>query len=319
MFVTRLRDREKCMIEVVSKMFRASLVCGALLLAGVAQAGQPLIEGVFWQPDNQTYNPAGIWDQIGADTLAVQWMVVDGYAWYNPAPFPSWANQPDWGRITSAPWARKRIAGFPGAYSEPYARSHLNELYTMAWQMTNSRLPYTPDAYYFPVEADPSWADTAAYGNVLQRLPRPLWVSAYAAERQPANLVSWVNGWLPRDVGLFFQDGVGVGARTPTEARALADKLLASLSKQRFAIVLEAFRQQPDGSFRAAQAQEIIEQLKAYKGLRIYVFDGPHYLSDDTVRQIKAWDDANQKGPLRLGLLDLNGPLPVPPALGVGG
>lgn len=297
-------------------MLRWTALTIVLLLASPAQAQQPLIEGVFWQPDTLTSDPSGIWDQIGADTFAVQWMVVDGYAWYQPAPFPPWASQPNWSRIVQAPWARKIIAGLPGSYSEPYARSQLNPLYSMAWQMANAPLPFTPDAYYFPVEADPSWTDIAAYGQQLQQLPRPLWVSAYAGERQPANLVDWVNSWLPRDVGLFFQDGVGVGARTPSEARALADSLRASLGDTRFAIVLEAFRQQADGSFRAAQAQEIVEQLKAYKGLRIYIFDGPHYVNDSTVKQIKAWRDTNQLVEA-LGVLGIHDPIPVLPPLGL--
>ena len=48
--------------------------------------------------------------------------------------------------------------------------------------------------------------------------------------------------WLPPDVGVFFQDGVGVHARDARTARRYADTLASRLGKARVRIIAEAFR-----------------------------------------------------------------------------
>ncbi len=93
--------------------------------------------------------------------------------------------------------------------------------------------------------------------------------------------------WLPADVGVFFQDGVGVHAREARIARQYADVLSLRLGKERVRIIAEAFRPQQGGGFRSATLAELRLQLASYAGLRIYLFDGPHYLHDALVSQLR--------------------------------
>ena len=255
----------------------------------------PLVEGVFWQPDNATARPEGNWHLLGAETLVVQWLMVDGQAWYPSADFPQWNRQPDWGRIASEPWAGRIVAGLSGRYSEPQARADLHRLGAEGQAISQKPLPFTPHAFYFPVEADPSWLHVHQLRDTLAGLPRPLWVSVYAGERLPQNFDLWLESWLPPDVGVFFQDGVGVGVRSPEEARRVADALVQRFGSDRVAIVLEAFQPKSWGSgFRPASLAQLMQQLRAYCGLRIYLFDGPHYLSKTKVHLWRWWSNWRQ-------------------------
>lgn len=67
-------------------------------------------------------------------------------------------------------------------------------------------------------------------------------MSIYSGEREPENYNLWVKSWLPSQAGVFFQDGVGVGVRTPQQARRILDQLEQTLGKDKTVIVLEAFR-----------------------------------------------------------------------------
>ena len=84
----------------------------------------------------------------------------------------------------------------------------------------------------------------------------------------------------------MLQDGVGEYAREPGVARNYADALASRLGAKRVRIIAEAFRPNPGGGFRAATADEMIPQLDAYRGYPVYLFDGPHYVSDDLVARI---------------------------------
>ncbi|MFX8708256.1 hypothetical protein ABTM42_20495, partial [Acinetobacter baumannii] len=86
---------------------------------------------------------------------------------------------------------------------------------------------------------------------------------------EPENYNLWVKSWLPSQAGVFFQDGVGVGVRTPQQARRILDQLEQTLGKDKTVIVLEAFRTKKNGQFRAAYPWEIISQIKAYEGKTI--------------------------------------------------
>ncbi|WP_421024274.1 hypothetical protein [Paraburkholderia sp. A1RO-5L] len=66
-------------------------------------------------------------------------------------------------------------------------------------------------------------------------------------------------------------------------AREYADALAARLGKDRVRIIAEAFRPKQGGGFRAATAAELAPQLQRYHGYRVYIFDGPHYLSNELV------------------------------------
>ena len=69
-------------------------------------------------------------------------------------------------------------------------------------------------------------------------------------------------------------------------ARHYADVLTVRLGKERVRIIAEAFRPGTNGGFRAATASELRVQLAAYKGMPVYLFDGPHYVSDALVNQL---------------------------------
>lgn len=143
--------------------------------------------------------------------------------------------------------------------------------------------------WYFPVEIDPTWAEAPSLAPLLATLPRPLWISVYdSANVGPEILVQGLVKWLPADVGIFFQDGVGVHARESKIARHYADVLASRLGKERVRIIAEAFRPQLGGGFRSATIDELRPQLANYSGYRIYVFDGPHYVPDALVAQILA-------------------------------
>ncbi len=54
-------------------------------------------------------------------------------------------------------------------------------------------------------------------------------------------------------------------------------------------VIAEAFRPAERGGFRAASAEELSKQLVAYHGYPVYLFDGPHYVSDDLTRALSTW------------------------------
>ena len=90
---------------------------------------------------------------------------------------------------------------------------------------------------------------------------------------------------MPRDVGVLFQDGVGVHARSAPVAREYVDALAKRLGEARVGLIAEAFREH-EGKFRPATAAELKAQLANYRGLPIYLFDGPHYVPDSVVREL---------------------------------
>ena len=126
-----------------------------------------------------------------------------------------------------------------------------------------------------------------AYSRSLAPLPRPLWISVYDnGNIGEGPMADWLQSWLPADVGVFFQDGVGLHTRDPGPARRYADALRQRLGPHRFRLIAEAFRPAPKG-FRPAQASELLPQLRAYAGHAVFVFDGPHYLHDDTIEALR--------------------------------
>jgi hypothetical protein len=268
------------------------LTARALLLAGLwmtmppAQADtKPLVDGIVWQPDNAHADPRGDWGRLGAHELLVQWTAVDGVAFVTGSGLRDAPHQPDWRRIASEPWARDVIVGLAGRFSENAARGSLTELLSESLRVSAARPPVHITGWYFPVEVDPTWTNAKELRAVLDRLPRPLWISVYdRANVGGATLAQWLDTWLPKDVGVFLQDGVGEYAREPRIARQYADQLSATLGKKRVRVIAEAFRPKPGGGFRAATPDEMTTQLAAYGGYRVYLFDGPHYVSDQMVQ-----------------------------------
>ena len=262
---------------------------GAALLAGCASTAVPQIEGVVWQPHNGMVAPRGSWDQLGVRKLLVQWTAVDGQAFVANGGLPAAPQLPDWQRIAAEPWAREVIVGLAGRFDEAQARAGIAELAQQSQRIAQARPPVNVAGWYFPVEIDPTWSDAARLAPMLDALPRPLWISVYdSANVGPYELAESLAAWLPKDVGVFFQDGVGVYAREPYVAKHYANVLAAKLGKERVRLIAEAFRPQPGGGFRPATVEELKPQLATYEGFPIYLFEGPHYVTPELVKQLAA-------------------------------
>ena len=245
------------------------------------------IAGVFWQPDLASTPPKGNWQLLGADIFIPQWSKVDGQSWLKELDSPHWEKTLPLAELKKKPWAKQIILGLAGEYNETQARKNIEQHHQDALKIIAQKLPV--NGYYFPIEADPSWTNVYQLGMVLQQLPQPMWVSVYSAEAEPQHFSFWVSSWLPPKDKVFFQDGVGVGTRSPQQALKIFQSLEQKLGADRTAIVLEAFRPNQKGGFRAAYPWEIIQQLKAYEGKTVYLFDGPHYVNRLTVHSIQLW------------------------------
>lgn len=271
-------------------------VAGAGGLAGIELAvtrarpkGRRLMDGVVWQVHAGALDPRGDWDYLGARSLLVQWLAADGTAFVPGIGLPVIKDPPNWARIAREPWARTIIAGLAGSFNEPTARRSVAALAELSGRIARMPLPFSPAGFYFPVEADPTWKEVGALAAALSVIPRPLWVSAYDNSNVgPTAFADWVEGWLPRDVGLFFQDGVGIYTRSPESARIYADEMTRRLGARRFKLIAEAFRPNSSGGFRAATASELLAQLKVYEGFDVFVFDGPHYVDRVVVQELMA-------------------------------
>ncbi|EXT58168.1 hypothetical protein [Acinetobacter sp. 25977_3] len=278
-------------IPIKITAFIILIICSVVAYAGLFKNhGQPpIIEGIFWQPDNNTTPPKGNWHYLGVNTFVPQWSVVESKSWWKNSNLPQWENAIDIQKIKQQPWAKNLILGLAGEYNEHEARANVVALGEKSAQIIQEQNDASLKGYYFPVEADPTWLRVSTLGHVLEKLPSPVWVSVYSGETEPENYDLWVKSWLPQQAGIFFQDGVGVGVRTPQQARRILDQLEQTLGKDKTVIVLEAFRTKKNGQFRAAYPWEIISQIKAYEGKTIYIFDGPHYMGRWSVYIVGLW------------------------------
>lgn len=269
-------------------LLAATLVTGTVMFDVTAQKKlDPGIVGIVWQPDNKTVGIKGQWDQLGAKELLVQWTVVDDQAFVPGTGLPSVPVLPDWARIAKEPWAQDVILGLAGYFSENRSRDNIEQLAAVSERIAKLPTPLHVTGYYFPAEVDPSWTRAKELPALLAKLPRPLWISVYdGANIGPAATADWLKQWLPDDIGVFFQDGVGVYARTAPVARTYADTLRERLGKDRVRIIVEAFRPNYGGGFRSATAAELKPQLAAYDGYPLYLFDGPHYVTPALVKAL---------------------------------
>ena len=260
-------------------------ICLAAPLAATADAElPPPVTGVIWQLYEKAPDARGTWHRLGARELLVQWTAVDGIAYVPGTALRRSERVPDWERIAREPWAERVIVGLSGRMDEQATRRSLQAMLAESLSIARLRFPFRVSGWYFPAEVDPSWTQApTALPPILAQLPRPLWISAYDGEPLGADkFADWLGAWLPPDVGVLFQDGVGVHVRTASVARQYADALAERLGKHRVAVIAEAFRQE-HGKFRPASAAELRPQLALYRGLTVYLFDGPHYVSDRLV------------------------------------
>ncbi|WP_217478512.1 hypothetical protein [Pararobbsia alpina] len=243
------------------------------------------VDGIAWQPDDATANPSGNWDVLGAQDLLIQWIAVDDTAFISNAGLPPVPHLPDLARIGREPWAKNVILGLAGYQDEKRARANVAKLVEQSLMISRIPVPLHVVGYYFPVEADPSWTDAPKLAASLQDLPRPLWITVYDQSNIGGKtLADWLATWLPADVGIFFQDGVGVYAREPRLARTYLNALAERFGKDRVRVIAEAFRPAGPGKFRSATPEEMRPQLKAYRGYSVYLFDGPHYVSETLIK-----------------------------------
>lgn len=247
------------------------------------------VEGIVWQVDNPTVDISGNWQKLGVDHLLIQWSKVDNADFVDGTP-QGGAKQPDWLRISRQPWAKHVILGLAGHFGEKQARTNAVALARDSAALFKARLPLNIEGYYFPVEVDPTWKEgPETMKAALALLPRPLWISVYDSANVGAKpLADWLASWLPPDVGVFFQDGVGVEARSPAVARQYADALAARLGRNRVKVIVEAFRPKAGGGFRPATVDELLPQIAVMRGYDIYLFDGPHYLDRGLVDELAA-------------------------------
>lgn len=272
----------------LAKVSLAALLAGALGVAADALhilAPKPEIVGIVWQPDNQTVGIQGNWQQLGVRELLVQWTAVDGQAFIPGSGLPQVPVLPDWARIGKEPWATDVILGLAGSFSENTSRDNIEELAATSERLAKVKTPLNVTGWYFPAEVDPSWSRAKELPALLAKLPRPLWISVYdGGNIGPDATAAWLKTWLPDDIGVFFQDGVGVYTRTAPVARSYADALRKKLGKNRVKIIVEAFRPKVGGGFRSATVDELKPQIAAYSGYPLYLFDGPHYVTPEMVK-----------------------------------
>lgn len=285
-------------ITKIDKLRKLATRCATVLIAftttllmgcqSLPPERTPLIEGVVWQLDNETVDARGNWHEIGAKSLLVQWISVDGIHFMHDERNLATPQRPDWQRIGAEPWAQEVILGLAGRFDESSARADVAALITESARLAKLPTPLHVVGWYFPVEVDSSWVDAPKLGLQLAQLPRPLWISVYDNRNIGAtDFARWLNTWLPADIGVFFQDGVGVHARTAPVARQYAEAVSRQLGASRLKVIAEAFRPKPEGGFRRATLDELSAQLSAYRGLSVYLFDGPHYVPNKVVDELK--------------------------------
>lgn len=273
-------------------------VAGLALLMSftdIQQLDEPaeLIEGIIWQPTNDYPVPQGNWHLIGADTLLVQWSLNDSLSWVPTEEFEIQPAPPDWTALRREPWAERLILGLSSRMQLEDSRRDWALLASEGERLQASLDGrFGVDGWYAPIEFSPDWINNDAYLAYLASLPRPRYVSAYGGyDMEAGAFADWVEGWLPDDATLLYQDGVGVGRQTPEQARARADVLIDRLGEDRVVMVLEAF--QPDGQAGVGPASltQLVHQLRAYRGLRLYVFAARHLSTQQVValRLLSPW------------------------------
>lgn len=245
-----------------------------LLASCTALPGPAGPVGMVWQPDAGATRPQGDWQDIGVRKLLVQWSIVDDQALFEGCGAPLMAKAPDWTRIAAEPWAQDIILGLGGRFFENQARARMPELLAQSRCVAALALPFKVGGWYFPVEIDPTWQDAATLAPILNQLPRPLWVSVYDNSNIGGKMLAdWLQRWLPPDVGILFQDGVGLHMRSPAVAAGYMKALQARLGAARVRLIGEAFRPQLGGGFRPASVDELAAQLRAYDGYEVYLFE----------------------------------------------
>lgn len=242
------------------------------------------IQWVFWQPLLSEMAPSGSWHRIGASGLIVQF----GRA-YDHASTPTL--RIEWpfelGQNKREPWRQNLILGLVGDYQTETSRARLHDRIGDGIAFAQSHAHTAPHAWYFPVEYDPSWSLSEADVAALDRLPRPLAISAFAGvdwTARPQELATNLRRVVPEDAILLWQDGVGTGVRDIDGAANIIAALRQHFADDHLIIVAEAFRPHPSGEgFIPAPIAGFADQIARYHSefpeLERAGFDGPTYLN----------------------------------------
>ena len=267
----------------VTLFFLSMIICTVLCSSDIR-----LIKGVIWQPTLDYSTPNGSWDKIGADTILVQWTLLEKKAWMNNLNHSVWTPSPDWSQIVSQPWAKKIIFGLSGDFNMQKAREDISYHMSTSFELSNSikklKISNNIKGWYAPIEIDPSWHNTEKIVRYLEGMPRPIYISSFVGKfEDPKKYAKWVAKWLPKDGNLLFQDGVGTRALSQEESLLYINALVDELGHNRVSIILEAFDISKENKINSGSLLAIAERLIEYKRIDIpvYVF---------SCRYLTRWD-----------------------------
>lgn len=285
-------EREQRCAQRLHRLRRALLWGVTAILVGlvvlVALPQRLPVHGVIWQPTADYPAPRGCLSELGAKALLVQWSAV-----YTPAhQKPSYrVSRAQLAAIARRGWVQGLLVGLAGEFDMRRARLRASFLARRS-QRVHARLSRLGQGYYAPIEISPQWRSTRAIRDYLRALPRPLWVSVYGGYDLSNRVFgNWMATWLPAHVHVLYQDGVGTGQATAPRAARRVKALMHRFGAQRVAIVLEAFRRR-QRRFEPAPIGAIARQLRAYRGLRVWLFS-PRYMGCMRTVALKAywyWD-----------------------------
>lgn len=272
----------------------------------------PSANGIMWQTLVTNVDMRRSWEKLGVSKVCFQWLAVDGYSFVPNPWLPLYSKQIDMLDVIKQPWGREVIVGLPGYFNETTARASLDELTDLGKKFGTLGWTGNIGGFYFPVEIDPTWtAGPAAMAPFWSRLPRPLYVTAYyGAGVQPLdpNGISardaalWLYEMLPKDVNLMFQDGIGAFG---TALDVVQERIgaLHDVFHDRLHIIGEAFTYNEDyqgepGTYYRALTDAEYRKLAAFHSRwqrrgRLWMFDGPNYLSSRLIQRLGRGDIVN--------------------------
>ena len=235
------------------------------------------IKGVVWQPTLDYNTPNGAWEQLGADSLLVQWSVLNKKTWIADIEYPMWQKIPDWSIILQQRWSQKIILGLSGDFDLTKARQewhyHKNTSVKLYKQIKKTPFINHISGWYAPIEIDPSWNNTEEIKGYLDGLPMPLYISSFVGRyNDPYKYALWVKSWLPKGATLLFQDSVGTKGITPKESLSYINALKTLLGEKRVVVILEAFTFRYDKKIVSSSTISIANRLLEYKKLQVPVF-----------------------------------------------
>jgi hypothetical protein len=272
----------------------------------------PPAKGILWQTLANNIGTRRAWQKLGVSKVCFQWLAVDGYSFIDNPWLPTYSKKIDMADVTKQPWASELIVGLPGYFNEATARSSLDSLTDLGQKFGTLGWSGNIGGFYFPVEIDPTWsAGPAGMAPYWSRLPRPLYVSAYygygVQPLTPNGITAkaaalWLYDFLPKDVNLMFQDGIGAfGYNFATVTERL--DALYDLFQDRLHVICEANTYNEDyvgvdGTyFRPLTANEYRERLafhsKWEQRNKLWLFDAPSYLTSNLIQKLQRGDIVN--------------------------